>query len=131
MHNPSPTAPRPGPCGMVFLALVAVAPPAGPPLHQRIDQEIAAASKSFQPAPPASDAEFLRRIYLDLTGTIPTAAEARAFLDDTAADKRARLIDQLLAGPRYPRRMQTIFDVLLVERRPDKHVPRAQWQDYL
>ena len=37
----------------------------------------------------ASDADFLRRVYLDLNGTIPDAATARAFLDDPAPDKRA------------------------------------------
>ena len=41
-----------------------------------------------QPARPADDAEFLRRVYLDLVGKIPTAAEARDFLDDPSPDKR-------------------------------------------
>src|SRR5580700_1512058 len=103
------------------------------PLHQRIDTAIAAGKSNFATlvAPRADDAEFLRRVYLDLTGAIPTAAESRAFLADTAADKRTQLIDRLLASPEYARHMQQVFDVLLMERRPDKHVPRAQWQEYL
>ncbi|HEX7901140.1 MAG TPA: DUF1549 and DUF1553 domain-containing protein [Planctomycetota bacterium] len=53
------------------------------------------------PSPPCSDAEFLRRAFLDATGTLPTADEARAFLADPAPDKRDRLIEALLARPEY------------------------------
>jgi hypothetical protein len=103
------------------------------PLHDRIDQLIAAGKPDFdkQAAPSASDAEFLRRIYLDLTGTIPTSEAARAFLKDSSSDKRAQLIDRLLNSPEYARHMATVFDVMLMERRPDKHVPRAQWIEFL
>jgi hypothetical protein len=55
----------------------------------------------IQPSGPADDATFLRRVYLDTIGTLPTAAEARAFLTSTAADKRARLIDALLQRSEY------------------------------
>ena len=48
------------------------------------------------PSGPCSDADFLRRVYLDIIGTLPTAAEARAFLKDEQADRRARLVDDLL-----------------------------------
>ncbi|MEZ6048829.1 MAG: DUF1549 domain-containing protein [Planctomycetaceae bacterium] len=44
---------------------------------------------------------FSRRAYLDVTGRLPRVEEAAAFLDDTSADKRSRLIDQLLDGPDY------------------------------
>jgi hypothetical protein len=56
---------------------------------------------SVLPSPPADDAEFLRRIYLDSIGTLPTPAEARRFLDDKRPDRRARLVDELLARPEY------------------------------
>src|SRR5262245_34892650 len=49
----------------------------------------------------AEDAEFLRRVYLDLTGVIPTAEKAKAFLDSKDRDRRARLIDELLASSEY------------------------------
>jgi hypothetical protein len=73
-------------------------------LADTIDQHLAAAweAAKVKPAPVASDAEFLRRIYVDLAGRIPSVAEARRFLDDPRPDKRSKLIDQLLAGPRYP-----------------------------
>jgi hypothetical protein len=116
-----------------LLLIVGVPASADEPLHQRIDQLIAAGKPGFdkQAAPIAGDAEFLRRIYLDLIGTIPTSAEARAFLADSSPDKRAQLIDALLARPEHARHMQNTFDVLLIERRPDKFVPRADWQAYL
>jgi hypothetical protein len=53
------------------------------------------------PSEPATDAEFLRRVSLDLTGTLPTSTEIEAFLADRAADKRTRKIDELLARPAY------------------------------
>lgn len=49
----------------------------------------------------SSDEAFLRRACLDLTGLPPTVAEVRAFLDDSAPDKRTRLIDRLLADERW------------------------------
>ena len=61
------------------------------------------AQEKVNPARPADDAEFLRRVYLDLVGIIPTHEEAKAFLDDKAPDKRAKLIDRLLEHPRYAR----------------------------
>lgn len=48
-----------------------------------------------------TDAEFLRRVSLDMIGTLPTAAEVEAFLADTTADKRAKKIDELLERPAY------------------------------
>src|SRR4051794_39224645 len=69
---------------------VLAAPPA---LHERIDQAIVANQPSITIAATASDAEFLRRVFLDLTGLIPTATEARAFFKDQAPDKRTRLVE--------------------------------------
>jgi uncharacterized protein DUF1549/uncharacterized protein DUF1553 len=53
------------------------------------------------PSQPAPDSTFLRRVYLDVIGRLPTPAESRAFLADTSTDKRAALIDRLLARPEY------------------------------
>lgn len=53
------------------------------------------------PSGPADDATFLRRVYLDTIGTLPTATEARLFLADAGQDKRSRLIDHLLERPEY------------------------------
>jgi hypothetical protein len=53
------------------------------------------------PSGPADDAEFLRRVYLDVIGTLPTAAEARLFLADRRPDRRARLVEELLRRPEF------------------------------
>lgn len=55
----------------------------------------------IEPGVLVDDAAYLRRIYLDVIGTLPTAGEARKFLNDTAPDKRAKLVDELLSRPEY------------------------------
>jgi hypothetical protein len=62
-----------------------------------IDARLEAAGA--KPAAITSDAAFVRRIYLDLIGVTPTADEVEQFVSDPAADKRARLIERLLAHP--------------------------------
>jgi len=97
-------------------------------LHKQIDRLLAASSATNLPAAPRSDdAEFVRRVYLDLAGRIPTLAEATAFLDDASAEKRVSLVDRLLASPDYPRRMQEVFHSILIERRSDD----PEWQAFL
>jgi hypothetical protein len=100
------------------------------PLHARVDAIIDAAAVGPM-APPASDADFVRRVYLDLTGMIPTAAQTRAFLSDPAPDKRAQLIDTLLNSPQFARHMTLVFDVMLMERRGDKGVKTPEFQEFL
>lgn len=103
--------------------------PATPGLHVKIDRLMT--SEQGVAAPRASDEEFLRRVTLDLTGTIPTSTEARAFLADKAKDKRTRLIDRLLASPAYARHLADVLDVMLMERRPAKDVKQEVWWEYL
>jgi len=68
---------------------------------------------SVPDAAPAGDAEFLRRVTLDLTGTIPTPAEAQAFLADTSPDKRAKKIDALLQSEAFNDRWTMWFGDLV------------------
>ena len=103
---------------------------AAEPLHVRIDRIIDVA-RVGPASPVAGDAEFLRRISLDLAGEIPSAAAARDFLADQAPDKREKLVDRLLAGPAYARNMVHVFSAMLMERRADKAIPAAQWHEYL
>jgi hypothetical protein len=56
---------------------------------------------NLEPAQPCSDPVFVRRVYLDVTGTLPTATEARQFILDRNPAKRHELIDQLLARDEY------------------------------
>jgi hypothetical protein len=64
------------------------------------------------PAPLSSDAEFLRRVTLDLTGRIPDGATVAAFLADPSADKRSRMIDALLASDAFVDRWTFYYDEL-------------------
>lgn len=98
-----------------------------PPLHPRIDELIEAHLNGATVASQSDNVEFLRRVYLDLAGRIPTATEAREFLSDSNPGKRERLIDDLLAGPDYPRRMRELFHAMLLERRGDND----EWTAFL
>ena len=94
-------------------------------LARRIDERLAASWKASKivPAPQADDATFIRRVFLDVIGTLPTAAEARKFLANTAPDKRAKLVDQLLESPEYAYFFANKWaDILRVKRRnlPDR-----------
>jgi hypothetical protein len=115
-----------------LLAVTLAESVAAPPLHRRIDDLIEAHPGFDRTAmADATDAEFLRRVHLDLTGTIPSADVVREFLANTTDDKRTQVVDALLHSPEYARRMQYVFDVMLMERGADKHVPAAEWRAYL
>ncbi len=103
------------------------------PLHQAIDRLVAARTPGYaaKAAPVADDAEFLRRVTLDLTGTIPTVERTRAFLADDAPDKRTRLIDELLASPEHERHLAQQLDVQLMQRRRAAKVKAAEWESFL
>jgi hypothetical protein len=58
-------------------------------------------ANNIPPAPPTTDWEFIRRVTLDLTGRIPQPARVLAFVGDYALDKRAKLIEELLASPEW------------------------------
>jgi hypothetical protein len=53
------------------------------------------------PSTLCSDAEFIRRASLDINGTLPTPMEVKAFVADSAPDKRAKLVNRLLSRPEY------------------------------
>jgi hypothetical protein len=87
------------------------------PFPQQIDSRVFAASPRnnliddhvlrklaalhLPPSPPCSDREFIRRAYLDATGTLPTPEEVTSFLAHTGGDRRARLIDALIARSEF------------------------------
>jgi hypothetical protein len=58
-------------------------------------------AQGITPAPKTSDWEFIRRATLDLTGRIPTPDRVLSFVADTATDKRAKLVDELMAKPEF------------------------------
>jgi hypothetical protein len=96
-----------------FLAEVAqviVLPAAGPApasadwvAHNEIDALVHAKLRKLRlgPAPLCDDATFVRRVHLDLIGQLPTVDSVRAFVAEPAADKRARLVEELLERPEF------------------------------
>lgn len=85
----------------------------------------------IEASPLATDAAFLRRVYLDTIGTLPTAAETRSFLNDIAPDKRPRLVTALLNRPEYADYWtQKWSDILQVDKdtiQPQGAVAMTRW----
>ncbi|HEX4128598.1 MAG TPA: DUF1549 domain-containing protein [Pirellulales bacterium] len=72
-------------------------------------------------APATGDQAFLRRVYLDLVGTLPTPTEIAMFTLDPSADKRGQLVDRLLADPRYGENWARYWrDVIFYRRASDR-----------
>jgi hypothetical protein len=73
------------------------------PENNFIDRLVVAKLRTLAivPSDLADDAEYMRRVHLDVIGTLPTAAEARRFLADRRPDRRARLVDELLGRPEF------------------------------
>ena len=90
------------------------------PVRDIVDADIKAAwaREKVTPAKPATDAEFLRRVSLDLVGVVPNYTETGAFLDSKDPDKRGKLIDKLLADPRFARHQADVWDMVLFGRNP-------------
>ena len=74
-----------------------------PPGNNRVDDLVHAQLRllGYLPSGTCTDAEFVRRVHLDVLGLLPTVEETRAFLADPSPDKRSRLIDRLLERPEY------------------------------
>lgn len=82
-------------------------------------------SEGLRPAESADDAEFLRRVYLDLHGLVPTREQSARFLSDSHPDKRAQLIDALLASPRYGEYLADLWQGYLISPLADDRWSRA------
>ena len=91
-------------------ALPEIVPPNAPsgsaPANSAIDAFILAElhKRNFAPSPPAEQRQLIRRLYFDLIGLPPEPAEIDAFVADPSPDAYARLVDRLLASPRYGQR---------------------------
>jgi len=106
-----------------------------PETWNRIDELVAAKWKRLKISPSglASDAEFLRRVWLDLTGLPPTADQVRAFLADSRdpRTKRDELIERLIGSPEYLEHWTNKWaDLLQVNRKylgPEGAASLRQW----
>src|SRR5262249_28627339 len=85
--------------------------------------------KGIKPAPVADDAEFLRRIYLDLAGRIPRVSEVHAFLEDKSRDKRQQLVARLLKSPHYINHFTNVWRAQML---PETNNPQLRFlvQDF-
>ncbi len=96
-----------------------------------IDEHVLAKLRELNipPSERATDAEFLRRAFLDTIGVLPTHEETRAFLADTSATKRDHLVESLLQRPEFVDYWSHRWsDLLLVN--GDKLMPQAMWSYY-
>jgi len=85
-----------------------------------------------EPSDPLGDAPFVRRIYLELAGRIPTFDETVAFLDDRGKDKRAELIERLLASPDYVSHFYNFWaDILRLCERPQNDIFAEAYLDWV
>jgi mono/diheme cytochrome c family protein len=90
--------------------------------------------RGVKPAAPVEDHAWCRRVYLDLAGRIPTAAEAAAFLQAPAASRRAELVDRLLTSPDYAVHLRELWDYFLMSRGRSRDRDRRQqsgWWNFL
>ena len=96
----------------------------------------------LQPSELCTDAEFLRRVSIDMTGTLPTPEQVTTFLDDHSSDKRARKIDELLQRTTYaawwtnklcdftgcnPKSISSLLEVA----REDGYRKASEWYDWI
>ncbi|MBL8825867.1 MAG: DUF1553 domain-containing protein [Planctomycetaceae bacterium] len=108
-----------------------------PSLATRIDQQLATeldwAKVKDQLAPRTSDEVFLRRVYLDLVGELPSPSELTLFAFDPAADKRTKIVEKLLNDVRYGRNWARYWrDVIMYRRTEDRALlVAAPLEEYL
>lgn len=106
-----------------------------PPAEKNvIDRHIFAKLRTLQihPSPLCDDATFLRRVYLDLIGTLPTPAAVRQFLRDPRPDKRERVVDELLHRPEFASYWALMWaDLLRVEEKSLDRKGVAVFHDWL
>jgi hypothetical protein len=100
----------------------------------KIDSLVEANYVKYQitPNPLTSDEQFVRRVYLDITGTIPSYHQAVDFLDSTDPDKRARLIDHLLNSRGYASHFFNYWaNILRLVDFPDNNLPATPYIEWV
>jgi len=116
----------------VFMAAASAACNAGQvdaaELAKEIDQQIDVrlSREAVSAAGLAGDAEFARRVYLDLHGVVPSLEQVKSFLADSAPDKRPRLVDTLLADSRYGQSLADVWQGYLMSPFADDRENRSE-----
>lgn len=125
----------------------AAAAPAGPPKRspitwrpkpntdpsEAIDHfiELGWKERGVKASPPSDDAPFARRVHLDLIGRIPTEQELQSFTASRGRDRRARLVDSLLASPEHAPHLATLWDAVLMGRTSPAAMDRRRDQGWI
>ena len=115
---------------LIVATLASETAAADAPLHEQIDKLVGEV-RPGPAAPRSSDEEFLRRVYIDLVGTLPSSETTRTFLANRDADKRMTLVDELLDDPRFDIQFMRLFDSMLMERLPEKNVKPHEFRAFL
>jgi hypothetical protein len=83
-----------------------------------------------EPSPQADDSEWMRRVYLDVIGHIPSLDDVEKFLADKDRAKRKKLVDRLLDDPGYSRNWTTIWTNLCIGQQTPRRVSREGMQKF-
>ena len=118
---------RSSPVWLFLILMLRQSVAAEPSLHEQIDALIDAKIMGKVFSKQADDYEFVRRVYLDFAGRIPTLVEIDSFVANKALDKRKLLIAQLISSPAYSKTMANTFHIHFMERMGDN----AEWMKYL
>ena len=115
----------------VFRAVLPLGAPieSTPPVRSFVDELVLKKLRllGMPPSPLCDDATFLRRASVDISGRLPTQAEAESFLADTNADKRERVIERLAASPDYASFFANKWAAILRNQRTDPTVQRGNY----
>jgi hypothetical protein len=116
--------------GIICLATASARADDATALTELIDRHIQTRldAEGLKRVPQAVDAEFLRRVFLDLHGVVPGVKRAAGFLDSGAPEKRTELIDELLASPRYGEYFGDIWSGRLIS--PEGREQRKQTERF-
>jgi hypothetical protein len=103
------------------------------PLVQQINDRIRDAwtENEITPSAPADDAEWVRRVYLDLVGHIPPADVVDSFVKSKDPAKRSQTVDKLLNDPDYVQNMTQVWRNLLIGRNPPDRTSRVGMEKFL
>ena len=98
------------------------------PIEEVVDQYIDAGltAAKITAAHAADDANFIRRVTLDLAGRIPATSEVQAYVQSTELDKKAKLVDRLLASPDFVFHQRNDLDAMLMAAKGD-----GEWREWL
>ena len=103
------------------------------PIVEEINKQIRQGweDNEVQPSPQADDAEWLRRVYLDVLGQIPDSATVEKFLSEKDAGKRQKLVNELVEDPRFVRHMTTVWANVLIGRNAPDRTSRPGLEKFL